>query len=172
MKIHTILRKKTAAAVLLSGILTALCMPASVFAVTMYKWVDGDGNISYQDQPPPAGHRYEQQSFSREGARTANTNKEVARSRARIEHPVTLYMADNCESCERVGVILDSNKVPYESIQVDNNLEARRMLQQLVGTLRVPALTVGPKVLTGVDRLGIEQVLREAGYPEVRNGAQ
>ena len=172
MKIHTILRKFPGTAALLSVLLATLLSTAGVHAVTLYKWVDAEGNISYQDKPPPGGQRYEQKSFSQEGARTANTNQEVARSRARIEHPVTLYMADNCESCELVGVVLDSNMVPYESIKVDNDAAAQKKLVELVGSLRVPALTVGNKILTGVDRLGIERVLREAGYPEVRKGAQ
>lgn len=172
MNIHTILRKITHPAARYLSLILAMGISVNAFAVTLYKWVDAEGNISYQDQPPPAGQRYEQKSFSQEGVRTANTNKDVARSRARIEHPVTMYTANNCESCELVAVILESNQIPFKSIQVDNNAEAQKELEELVGSLRVPALTIGKKTLTGVDRLGIEKVLREAGYPEVRKDAQ
>lgn len=170
MKILNILNSFSPKSVLLASLVMGLSL--SAHAVTMYKWVDADGNISYQDRPPPSGNTYEQKSFSDEGARTGGTNTDVARSRAVSDNPVVLYVAENCESCNLVGAILDANKVPYQSIKVDTDAAAQRKLKELAGSLRVPTLTIGKKTLNGVDRAGIERALREAGYPEAQTGAQ
>lgn len=143
-------------------------IPATSFAVTLYKWVDDEGNISYQDTPPPAGRDFEQKSFSREGARTGDTNTEIALSRAAREYPIKVYIAKNCESCDRVVEILESNSVPYESVEVDTDADAQRELIDLVGSMRVPALTIGNKLIDGVNRTTIEDTLTQSGYPEAR----
>jgi len=152
----------------LAGISLAIMMPASSFAVTLYKWIDDEGNVSYQDTPPPAGRDFEQKSFSREGTRTGDTNTEIALSRAAREYPVKVYIAKNCESCDRVVEILESNSVPYESVEVDTDADAQRKLIELVGSMRVPALIIGDKLIDDINRTTIEDTLTRSGYPKAR----
>ncbi len=121
MKTHIFFRILTTAACLFGSLLT----PLASQAVTLYKWVDADGNISYQDSPPPPGQKYEERSFSDEGARTGDRNAEIARDRAIRENPVTLYRADNCESCDLVETILDANDAPYTMVPVDADAERK-----------------------------------------------
>lgn len=166
MKIFNFLRSSG----FLTGLLTTLVLgvfsASTTYAVTLYKWVDAEGNISYQDTPPPAGQKYEERSFSLEGARTGDRNAEIARSEATRENPVTLYRADNCESCDVVETILNSNNVPFSVIQADTDTEAQKKLNELIGSIRVPTLTIGTNVINGTNRAAIEDSLEAAGYPE------
>ena len=144
---------------------TCLALPFASAAVTLYKWVDADGNVSYQDSPPPVGQKYEERSFSDEGARTGDRNAEIARDRAIRENPVTLYRADNCESCDLVESILNANNAPFTAIPVDTDTQAQASLQALIGSIRVPTLTIGSRVINGTNRAAIEDALRANGYP-------
>jgi len=150
----------------------AMCYSTTTLAVKLYKWVDDEGNISYQDTAPPAGRKYEEKSFSDEGARTGDTNAEVARSRAIQENPVVLYAANNCDSCDLVSRILESNYIPYDTIEVDTDSSAQQELIELIGSIRVPTLTIGDEVLNGSNRAMIENALTRNGYPKVQAGSQ
>ncbi len=171
MKNKTILRSFSSRTALFVSIMLALIYSASSLAITLYKWVDAEGNISYQDQPPAGGQKYEEKSFSSEGARTGDTNAEIARLRAIQENPVMLYLAENCDSCDLVGRILESNNVPYDITQVGGDAEAQKILLDLIGSLRVPTLTVGEIIIEGSNRATIEDTLRRSGYPQVQSDA-
>lgn len=174
MKIRTIFAAFFARAACVTGLLILLSSPGSALAVTLYKWVDEQGNISYQDTPPPAGQKYEERSFSDEGARTGERNADIARSQAASEYPVTLYRADGCDSCDLAETILNSNKIPFTIVEVDTDTDAQKELQELVGSVRVPTLTIGEYLINGANRAAIEDALRANGYPapESQTGIQ
>ena len=150
----------------------AMAYSTTSLAVKLYKWVDDEGNISYQDTAPPAGQKYEEKSFSDEGARTGSTNAEVALSRAIQENPVVLYTANNCDSCDLVSGILESYFIPYETVGIDTDSAAQQELIELIGSIRVPTLTIGDEVLNGSNRAMIENALTRNGYPKVQAGSQ
>jgi len=146
-----------------SSLLLLSLFSASSHAVKLYKWVDADGKISYQDQPPPNGQAFEEQSFTEQGSKTG-VNPDVSRSRAINEKPIVLYVAENCDSCDVVRTILDMNKAPYEQVAVDSQTDRQAELQQLVGSVRVPTLTIGGTVVQQLDRKRIEDALQANGY--------
>ncbi len=157
---------------MVAGLILAIIYPAILSAVTLYRWVDDEGNVSYQDTPPPIGQDYEAKSFSKEGARTGKVNHDIALARAARENPVVLYSANNCESCVQLGEILTSIKIPYDTIEVDTDRAAQNKLVELVGSIRVPTLTIGDKVLNGSNRANVEDALIRNGYPKARSTAQ
>ncbi len=146
-------------------LLIGLCSTAS--AVTLYKWTDADGNVSYQDQQPPPGQKYEEKSYSDQGANT-QSNPDIDRSKAARENPVTLYVAPDCSSCDLARTVLDLHKIPYENVDVEENHIAQQQLIKIAGAVRVPSVTVGSEVITGFDRNRIEDALKLKGYPITR----
>ena len=150
----------------------AIMYPAMSYAVTLYRWVDDEGNVSHQDTPPPRGQNYEAKPISKEGARTGKVNPEIALARAARENPVVFYSASNCESCVQMKEILTSINIPFETIEVDANRAAQNTLLELVGSIRVPTLTIGDRVLNGTNRANIEDALIKNGYPKTRSAAQ
>ena len=133
-------------------------------AITLYKWVDAEGKISYQGQPPPPGQKYEEKSFTEEGVNT-QTSIDLKREQAAISAPATLYMTQECDSCELVRKVFDLHAVPYLEVDVENDSEAQEGLKKLTGALRIPSVTIGDKVISGFDRNKIEDTLISKGYP-------
>jgi len=148
---------------LLSSITLLALFSSNSFAVKLYKWVDAEGKVSYQDRAPPAGQAYEERSFTDQGTRSGS-NPEVSRARAIRENPITLYIAENCDSCETVRSILEMNKVPFEQVPVDTDAKLQKKLKNIAGSIRVPTLTIGDTVVKELDRNRIEDALRAGGY--------
>lgn len=148
---------------LLSSILLFTLFSSNSFAVKLYKWVDSEGKVSYQDTPPPSGQAYEEKSYTDEGSNNSS-NPDVTRARAIRDNPVTLYTADNCASCDSVRTILEMNKVPFDQVAVDKNTELQKKLKDIAGSIRVPTLTIGDTVVRELDRNRIEDALKDGGY--------
>jgi len=148
---------------LVSSIILLTLFSANSFAVKLYKWVDAEGKVSYQDRPPPSGQAYEEKSFTDEGTNNSS-NPDVIRARAIRDNPVTLYTAENCDSCDTVRTILEMNKVPFEQVPVDSSTQLQEKLKNIAGSIRVPTLTIGETVVQQLDRNRIEDALRTGGY--------
>lgn len=140
-------------------------------AVKLYKWVDAEGKVSYQDQPPPSGQAFEEKSFTEQGVRNGR-NPDVSRSRAIRENPIVLYVANNCDSCDIVRTILEMNNAPYEQVAVDSDVEKQDELKELVGSIRVPTVTIGGEEIKQLDRKRIEDALRQNGYLGIKDEIQ
>lgn len=158
------------------SLLACFCMlyvvtTANAAETKLYKWVDSDGKISYQDTPPPDGQEFEEKSFTHQGADTQR-NTEVSRDNATRDNPVTLYIINECESCDLVRTILDLNQIPYAQIDIEANADATKELVEIAGSARVPTLTVGDQVISGFNRNSIEDTLKEQGYPVARQVVQ
>ncbi len=154
-----------------SALLLLAMMSTNAAEVKLYKWVDTDGKISYQDRPPPVGQKYEEKSFTEQGADTRK-DAEVKRSKAASANPVKLYIVQACESCGLVQTILDINKIPYDQIDIEADEEAHRELVRVSGSARVPTMTIGDEIISGFDRNKIEDTLKEQGYPVAKQVLQ
>ena len=146
-------------------------LSANAAEVKLYKWVDADGKVSYQDRPPPVGQKYEEKSFTEQGADTRR-DAEVKREKAASDNPVKLYIVQACESCGLVQTILDLNEIPYDHIDIEADEEAHKELVKVSGSARVPTMTIGDKVISGFDRNKIEDTLKEQGYPVAKQVLQ
>lgn len=165
MKTLYAMKYSTISRAIASAFLLFAMVSTQAAEVKLYKWIDADGKISYQDKPPPEGQKFEEKSFTDQGANTER-NSDVDRSEAARENPVTLYVVkDSCDSCDLVRTILDLNQIPYKQIDIEADEDALKNLIKLAGSARVPTITIGDKVVTGFDRNGIEDTLKESGYP-------
>lgn len=131
--------------------------PAS--AAKLYKWVDKDGNVSYQDRPPPAGATAVEEKALRTRAGEDQAAEKVA---------VVLYVTPKCSSCDLARAYLQKRKVPF----TEKNVESERALQDELktksGGLAVPTILVGDKVMRGYLESLLEGELDQAGYPKAQ----
>lgn len=132
-------------------------------AEKLYKWVDSQGRISYHDQPPPedGGYKVEEKNV-RGGERPASDKGEDAAAK----FPIILYAAPQCASCDLARVYLDKRKVPYTEKNVESDLAMQEELKKKSGSLSVPTITVGDKVMKGYLESLLEGELDAAGYPK------
>lgn len=142
--------------VLLAGMLLAV---APVQAQKMYKWVDEQGNITYQDRPPPEGADLLGEYGEKPKAVAADPNQNAAAA-----NPVVLYSVPECDACDLVRNLLTRYNVPYAEKNAEKDREVQTELKEKAGQLAVPVLTVGERAIPGYSSGVIRNELVSAGY--------
>ena len=133
----------------------------SAHAAKLYKWVDKDGNVSYQDHPPPpnAG-RVETRDL-------ATTRSPEMKDGVAEKSPVVLYSIPRCQSCDLARAYLQKRKVPFVEKNVQGNPALQAEMKQKIGELMAPAILVGDKVIKNYVESWLESELDQAGYPKI-----
>jgi glutaredoxin len=151
----------------LTKLLLMVCMLGVVGAAgaaKLYKWIDKDGNVSYQDRPPPEGGQYK---VEEKNLRTgADSIDNPALREAAEKNPVVLYVAPKCASCDAARAFLQGRKIPFRERNVDGNRELQQELIARSGGLAVPTITIGEKIMRGFLESLLEGELDSAGYPK------
>ena len=146
-----------------------ICGAASAQAAKLYKWVDKDGKVTYQDQPPPANAGKFEERVLRSGESSgSDVTAEIAR-----KYPVVIYTIPKCSSCDLARSYLQKRQVPFTEKNVaQNNVANQKEMQDKVDELVVPTILVGAKVMKGgyIESL-LEGELDAAGYPNPKKPA-
>ena len=122
---------------------------------------DDDGTVSYRDRCPPGSRQMGALALgTRRAPDKASTPEEVAR-----RFPVTLFRVAECDTCDLVRLVLRDRGIPFSEVDVEKNPDAQSQLKAVSGASRVPTVTVGGEVITGFDRVLLQQKLDGAGYP-------
>ncbi len=153
--------------------LVCLTVPLLSHAGKLYKWVDQNGNVTYQDQPPPGEATVIQDDSTTAASAVSGAAANAAQQTAAEANPVTLFSVPICNTCDLVRMVLEQNKVPFEEKNADRSVEVQQEMEAKAGQLSVPLLIIGEKVITGFNGSEIMQELKTAGYNVVqRRGAQ
>jgi len=133
---------------------------APAHGAKLYKWVDKDGNVSYQDSPPPpnAG-RVEEKELT---TRSPEKKEDVAE-----KYPVVLYSVPKCSSCDLARAYLQKRKVPFSEKNVESDRKSQEEMKEKTKSLSVPTILVGAKVMSGYMESLLEGELDQAGYPKI-----
>lgn len=132
-------------------------------AAKLYKWVDKDGKVSYQDTPPPANAGKVEEQFVKGGdSAGADAVAEIAQ-----KYPVVMYTIPKCSSCDLARGYLQKRQIPFTEKNVaQGNLANQKELQDRFGELVVPTILVGAKTMKGgYSESLLEGELDAAGYP-------
>ncbi len=135
-----------------------LLPPPPAAADTGYKWVDREGRITYQDQPPPAEAREVEVYDLPDAGRVPGDVPEGP-------PPVVLYTIPGCISCDAARDYLKRRGIPFQEIDVEGDAAAQKAMKEKVGALAVPTVLVGSRVLKGFVEVMLERELQAAGYP-------
>lgn len=73
--------------------------------------------------------------------------------------PVTVYSAPWCAFCKMAKNYLDSKKVAYKDINVDEDQDAAREMVVKTGQAGIPVLFIGDETIIGFDRPRIDAAL-------------
>jgi glutaredoxin len=134
---------------------TILAAPAAMGADTLYKWVDKDGNVTYQGQPPPAQSGQVETMVERTDPAAANPTPDV---------PVVLYSIKVCDSCDLVRHMLEQRGIPFQEKNADGDAAVQAEIKKVAGVLSVPVVTIGDQVLTGYNKQLMLKDLADAGF--------
>ena len=131
-------------------------------AQNLYKWVDEQGNVFYQDQPPAEADGAVE-AYGEDPELIAEAQKDP-RTIAAETYPVSLFSIPICDACDLVRNMLEKNSIPFTEKDVNDNPPVQEELMELAGQLSVPALAIGKKVIYGYNSLAIQDELTNAGY--------
>lgn len=146
------------------GVLLAVGLACGAAQATkLYKWVDKDGKVSYQDQPPPANAgKVEERVLTGGGSVGSDVTAEIAQ-----KYPVVIYTVPKCSSCDLARGYLQKRQIPFTEKNVSQgNTANQKEMQDKFGELVVPTILVGAKIMKGgyIESL-LEGELDAAGYP-------
>ena len=140
---------------------TALLAASTAQAGTLYKWVDERGNVIYSDEKPPEGAaQVEERDDAYSGEQQGKSINQLVE-----ESPIVLYSTPDCDACGMMREYLNETGLPYTEVNVADDVAAQEQMRGQVGSLSVPSLAVGDRVLTGYNRGAMETLLDVAGYP-------
>ncbi len=168
------MRQKTLSALLLSILCLALVEARAAEPRTtsseevpvgkkLYKWIDRDGHVSYHDQPPPEGSTYKVEERILKGEKTPSKKPAAESDIPRL--PVVVYVVPKCLSCDMARTYLQRRKVPFTEKNVEGNRLLIEELKKKAGSLSVPTILVGEKVMQGFLESLLAGELDAAGYP-------
>lgn len=125
-----------------------------------------EGEVLFAEQCPPGHEKIGEHRLPGEGR-----ERLPALSEAPPPPPAVLYTTEPCESCDILRMALQRRAVPFEEKSAAQDPAVQNELRALTGALAVPALKVGDRVLTGYNRLALEQALQRAGFAPAGDGA-
>ncbi len=149
---------------LLSVLVVFISWTSCAYSATLYKWVDEDGNVTYQDTPPPGDVEFESSNVDGPPPPLPDEAGQQIEDAA-LASPVSLYTVPQCASCDLVRLYLERNSIPFAEKDVRSNLDTQNELESIAGDLRVPTLVIGDQVLDGYSENAIKAALTGAGFP-------
>ena len=163
---HNFVRLRSAAALSVVAICSlGILMQSNIAdAASLYKWVDENGNVTYQDSPPPNNVEFEETTIDRPAALLNDETGQLIEDAA-LSNPVSLYTVPVCDNCDLVRLFLERHSIPFAEKNVRSNLAMQSELEEKSGSLVVPTLIIGDKILDGFSRSAITNALTEAGFP-------
>ena len=141
-----------------SYLLLLFLVVTPVHAAKLYKWVDAQGRVSYQDKPPPQSAKI----LSEKPLKKPDLSS-AKKIRLRTK-PIEVYVTQNCPSCESMADQLDELGVPYVEKNIEEHRDIQNTIIQQTNSISVPALFIDNKLVEGTSVSTIAQILQEKGY--------
>jgi glutaredoxin len=130
---------------------------SNAHAGKLYKWVDANGKISYQDQPPPKSGKIlsEKEVISKAGeAQEGDTGLPK----------VVVYSVNECELCDRLISVLRQNKIPHIELPLEDDRDAQKKILAKASSIIAPTIFIGETIVQGGSEAGLKERLRSAGF--------
>ena len=136
---------------------------APLGAAELYRWVDEKGHVEWRDTPPPPNARkIERRTL---GGRTIETiEMPYGLRQAAKSAPVTLWMTDCGDVCNRARAHLNRRGVPHAERNPEAEMEAFKKASG--GGGEMPLLIVGGRQIKGYMESDWDAALDSAGYPK------
>lgn len=161
----------TATTCLLLAAASALSAPSA--DATEYRWTDESGRIVYGDQPPEGatalrvGGGRSSEIVSPRPAADPTADFPMGLREATRNHPVNLYVANDCSPCQQAVDMLRKRGIPYQEWRVQTHDDFARFKERGFTENGFPAISVGSQRSIGFESNAWERMLDNARYPKV-----
>jgi len=134
------------------SILTLVALSANLEAATkMYKWVDAQGRISYQDKPPPKNSKILSEETLGDSKPSAKKSKKDKKERNTSS--IDVYVTENCSDCDTVIDLLKTWGVPHQVKNIGESRDIQGILIEQTRGVGVPALFSGRSLITNTSSI-------------------
>jgi len=123
----------------------------------MYKWVDANGNISYQEQEPPANAKVLDEIDV--GKIKSNGSNAVTNNQ-----PIKVYTASECPTCIQSVQHLTKLGLPYVELPIEGDRKAQSIILERTSSLVLPTILVGDDILQSPSNDALTAAVKKAGY--------
>lgn len=148
-------------------LLFLLASPLSAAEYTMYKWVDSNGIVHIEDEPPKdkAKSTKVEKISSEEGAtsRILQSVQAAGSPGAKQASPpaatVEIYVTSWCSYCRRAKEYLHSRGIAYQEYDIEKDQAALQRKRELSPQGGVPVAVINGQVVTGFSSETYDRVL-------------
>lgn len=133
-----------------------LLFGSTATAETLYRWVDEQGRVSFQDKPPI------KQPFTREEVKSASGSG-ISPERPQVS--ITFYAIEECEACDLTRQDLITRGLRFTELNPEQDLEVGKTMIERFGKAEVPVMLVGDTMIKGYNPLWLEAELEKADEP-------
>jgi len=151
------MHNRVAFILLLAGILMSF---AGMTPAAIYKWVNENGVVSYQDTPPPKGAEVQVVPESPAPPPTPVARAQVAPSAtpapALIDKPasrsvpkVEMYVTSWCRYCKKAKSFFNARGIPYTAYDIEKDQAAAARMTKLNPGGGVPVTVIDGQVIRG-----------------------
>lgn len=154
----------------------ALLTSVSLAGAEMYKWVAGDGSITYKDTPPPASEKRKKVKVYSDSdfvpapplhSASAGRNDKVAAAAAasapakkeRFSGTVEIYVTEWCGYCDKAQEYMTSRGIPFVAYDIEKDSSAKQRHKELGGR-GVPLIIIGQNRMSGFSVKTLEYYLK------------
>lgn len=131
-------------------------------AAKLYKWVDANGKISYQDTPPPENSKLLKESTIK------TATPDAAPTTGAL---ITVYTVEECAACDQMTNRLRELDVPFnEQSLMDRDTQAE--IISASESLTAPTLRIGGQYYSGLSDAELLLALQKAGHEPKLNQAK
>jgi glutaredoxin len=131
-------------------------MVQQAWAVVVYECEDGLGNRAFERHCPPGT--------------TLISERKIYTGKKDADIPdvdITFYTVPSCDACDIVRNVLDKYGAQYAEKNVKEDVALQIELQERTGeegTLSVPTVIIGEKMIIGHNKQNLVSILEEAGF--------
>ena len=143
----------------ISTLCLGLTLAPQIHAAKLYKWVDENGVVSYQDTPPPKGRKILQESTIKKSS--VNSNRTLDNE---DKDPIKIYRVSDCNLCDVVRQHLKTLEVPLIELPLQDDRKAQDLILERSDSLTVPTIFIGEQMIQGGDLGKLEEALQNNGY--------
>lgn len=146
----------------ISAVLVSLLLLNSAHAGKLYKWVDANGRVSYQDKPPPKNAKIlDEKTIDQK--KSAYNNVDRAKSPLRAT-PIDIYVTNSCVSCDEIVDKLAELNIPHNEKDIENFRDIQSIIIRQTNGLTVPAVFIDNRLVQNAKLNTLEAILRDHGY--------
>lgn len=148
--------KLTRTHILLAGLFITLNSAHSQTG-KLYKWVDKNGVVSYQDQPPPKNAKVLSEEDIKPSAKTGGTTS------SRLPK-VVIYTVEDCDVCVDLINVLNRAEIAHAELPLLGDADVQSKITLEAGSLSAPTIYIGDKVLQTNSITELRTELKGAGF--------